>query len=285
MAEVKWIKIATNIFDDEKLLLIENLPEADAIIVIWFKLLCMAGKQNNNGVFMLNDKLAYTEEMLATIFRKPLNIVRLALATFEQYGMVEVIDSVITIPNWEKHQNIDGLEKIKEQNRKRVAAYREKQKLLLGHNVENECNVTSNVTNHYSNAIEEDKEEDKNKNIKKKNTKENDFDSILSKITNDNLKQTLYDFIEMRKAIKKPLTKRGLELLIKKLNDLATNDNDKIKILNESILNNWQGIFPLKNNASNSNNNFSDVAEAIKQQEVPTITQEEMDEWERQNNF
>lgn len=159
MAEIKWIKIATNIFDDEKLLLIENLPEADAIIVIWFKLLCMAGKQNNNGVFMLNDRIAYTEEMLATIFRKPLNVVRLALTTFEQYGMIEVIDNVITIPNWEKHQNVEKLETIKEQTRKRVAEYRKRQEEKL---LELK-NVTQNVT--LRNALEEDKEEDKNKNI------------------------------------------------------------------------------------------------------------------------
>lgn len=160
MAEIKWIKIATNIFDDEKLLLIEHLPEADAIVVIWFKLLCMAGKQNNNGVFMLNDRIAYTEEMLATIFRKPLNVVRLALATFEQYGMIEVIDNVITIPNWEKHQNIDKLETLKEQTRLRVAKHRERQKQLIENNNE-KCNVTETLRN----ALEEDKEEDKNKNI------------------------------------------------------------------------------------------------------------------------
>ena len=158
MAEIKWIKIATNIFDDEKLLLIETMPEADAIIVIWFKLLCMAGKQNNNGVFMLNDRIAYTEEMLATIFRKPLNVVRLALTTFETYGMIEVIDNVITIPNWEKHQNIEKLETIKEQTRKRVAEYRKRQEEKL---LELK-NVTQNVT--LRNALEEDKEEDKNKN-------------------------------------------------------------------------------------------------------------------------
>ena len=158
MAEIKWIKIATNIFDDEKLLLIETMPEADAIIVIWFKLLCMAGKQNNNGVFMLNDRIAYTEEMLATIFRKPLNVVRLALTTFEQYGMIEVIDNVITIPNWEKHQNVEKLETIKEQTRKRVAEYRKRQEEKL---LELK-NVTQNVT--LRNALEEDKEEDKNKN-------------------------------------------------------------------------------------------------------------------------
>lgn len=162
--EVKWIKIATNIFDDEKLLLIESMPESDAIIVIWFKLLCMAGKQNNNGVFMLNDKIAYTEEMLATIFRKQINTVRLALKTFENLGMIEIIDNVITIPNWEKHQNIDGLEKIREQNRKRVANHRAKQKKLIG---ETKCNVTGNATLHYGNAIEEEKEIDKEKKDKK----------------------------------------------------------------------------------------------------------------------
>ena len=46
MADIKWIKITTDIFDDEKILLIESLPEADSIIVIWFKLLCLAGKMN-----------------------------------------------------------------------------------------------------------------------------------------------------------------------------------------------------------------------------------------------
>lgn len=60
MSDVKWIKITTDIFDDEKILLIESMPDADSIIVIWFKLLCLAGKMNNSGVFTLNDSLPYT---------------------------------------------------------------------------------------------------------------------------------------------------------------------------------------------------------------------------------
>ena len=113
MSDVKWIKICTDIFDDDKILLIENMPEADGIIVIWFKLLCMAGKHNNSGVFMMNERIAYTDEMLATIFRRPINTVRLALKVFEQYGMIEIVDGAITIPNWEKHQNLEKLEKSK----------------------------------------------------------------------------------------------------------------------------------------------------------------------------
>lgn len=159
MADVKWIKIVTDIFDDEKLILIENMPEADSIIVIWFKLLCMAGKQNNSGVFMLNDKIAYTDEMLATVFRRPLNTVRLALKTFESYGMIEIVDNVFTIPNWEKHQSLDELERKKELNRKRVAAYREKQKLLAAR--ENGCNDYVMRTGITSNATERDIERDK----------------------------------------------------------------------------------------------------------------------------
>lgn len=138
MADVKWIKITTDVFDDEKILLLENLPEADSIIVIWFKLLCLAGKMNNNGVFTMSNRIAYTDKMLATIFRRREATVQLALQTFEQFGMIEVIDGVITIPNWEKHQNIEGMEKIREQTRKRVAKYREgKKQQLIG--LTNKC--------------------------------------------------------------------------------------------------------------------------------------------------
>ena len=101
--EIRWIKIVTDIFDDEKILLIEAMPEADAIIVIWFKLLCLAGKQNNCGVFTIG-RLAYTDEMFSTIFRRPINTVRLALKTFEEFGMIEILNGCVTIPNWSKHQ-------------------------------------------------------------------------------------------------------------------------------------------------------------------------------------
>lgn len=141
MAEVKWIKIVTDIFDDEKILLIESMPDRDAVIVIWFKLLCLAGKQNNGGVFMLNDKIPYTDEMLSTIFRRPINTVRLALDTFKHFGMVEIVNDCITIPNWEKHQSLDKIEKGREQNRKRVAAFKERQKLAMMHNAQTQEDV------------------------------------------------------------------------------------------------------------------------------------------------
>lgn len=131
MAEVKWIKLTTDIFDDEKILMIESLPSADTIIVIWFKLLAFAGKSNNNGVFMMSNRIPYTEDMLAAIFRRDSKTVRLALKTFEQFGMIEIIDNVITIPNWDKHQSLDAYEKKKERDRKLQAERRARQKALI----------------------------------------------------------------------------------------------------------------------------------------------------------
>lgn len=155
MADVKWIKITTDIFDDEKILLIESLPDSYAMITVWFKLLCLAGKQNNSGVFMMG-RIAYTDKMLATIFRMKESTVTMALQTFEQFGMVEIVDGVITIPNWGKHQNLDQLESKKEYMRNYMKGYREKQKALTSGKPNCKPNSKPNV-----NQAEEDKEEEK----------------------------------------------------------------------------------------------------------------------------
>ena len=157
MAEVKWIKICTDIFDDEKILLLESMPEADGLIVIWFKLLCLAGKQNNSGVFLLNDRIAYTEDMLATVFRRPVNTVRLALSVFEQYGMIEVINGVITIPKWDKHQSLDAYEKRKERDRLYQQRKREEQRLLVRQSADESSDTSSDIGSVDKIRLEEDK--------------------------------------------------------------------------------------------------------------------------------
>jgi predicted phage replisome organizer len=132
MTEVKWIKLSVNMFEDEKIRLIESLPESDTILILWIKLLAQAGKTNASGYIYLNEHIPYTDEMLATIFHRPIGTVRLALKTFEQFGMIEINDDhFISIANWEKHQNLDGLQKIREQERIRKQRQREKQKLLV----------------------------------------------------------------------------------------------------------------------------------------------------------
>lgn len=269
MADVKWIKITTDIFDDEKILLIEGLPSSDEIIVIWFKLLILAGKQNNNGVFLMNERIPYTDEMLATIFRRDINIVRLALKTFEQFGMLELVDNVITIPNWNKHQQLGSYEKKKQQDRERQKARRAEQKALalgtkdVNKNSEGEksrVTVAGQSRDSRENVAENrglDKEVDIDKELKEKVKKEKPTKSALDDLLknwteNAGLIKAFKDFAEMRKSIKKPLTDSGACLVMKKLDswyctqEVDVNDANKIKTLESSTLNSWQGVFELK---------------------------------------
>lgn len=155
MAEVKWIKITTNMFDDEKIKIIESMPEKDSILIVWIKLLTLAGKINANGYIFLTENIPYTDEMLATVFNRPLNVVRMALEIFKKFKMIDYNDNdILHITNWDKYQNIYGLDKIREQTRLRVAKYRKKLKELPA------SNVTGNVTVTLGNAIEEEIEED-----------------------------------------------------------------------------------------------------------------------------
>src|SRR5690625_5422705 len=92
MGNVKWIKLSVAMFEDEKIRLIEQMPDADTILVIWVKLLSQAGKTNSSGYIFLSDNIPYTDEMLATIFNRPVSTVRLALNTFVQFGMISIDD-------------------------------------------------------------------------------------------------------------------------------------------------------------------------------------------------
>ena len=131
MSDVKWIKISTGVFNDECFEIIDDMPEADAIELIWFKLLVLAGKLNEHGLFLFKSEMVYTDEMLSSIFHRPLNIVKLAMKTFLELKMIEQIDGVYTIPNWEKYQNLDAYENKKLRDKEYSKKYREKQKMLL----------------------------------------------------------------------------------------------------------------------------------------------------------
>ncbi|WP_438724388.1 phage replisome organizer N-terminal domain-containing protein [Enterococcus hirae] len=159
MAEISWIKLKTTMFDDEKIRLIQAVPESDAIIVIWIRLLVLAGKTNDDGLIYIQRNMPYTEEMLATLFGKNVNTVRLALTTLANFNMIDLSsDGLIAISNWEKHQNIEGMDKVRLKNAERNRKYRERkrqERLKL----ENDVSVTSRDGT--DKDIEEDKDIDK----------------------------------------------------------------------------------------------------------------------------
>jgi predicted phage replisome organizer len=170
MADIKWIKIITNIFEDEKIKLVKSMPEGRTLVLIWFQLLIQAGKTNAAGWIYLSEGCAYTPAMFATLFNESQQMIELALNLFSSkaFELIEIShDGMIYIPNWEKHQNVEGMDKIREQNRIRKNNQRERQKLLLSRD--------SHVTSQQSHATDIDKELDIDKEIKKDNTRANRF--------------------------------------------------------------------------------------------------------------
>ena len=178
MADINWIKLRVDMFDDEKIKIIQSMPEGDAILVIWIRIIALAGKCNAKGLVLIEDEFPYSDEMLATIFNKPLATVRLALGTFEKFRMIERTEKGIYISNFEKHQNTEGMEKIREQARIRKQREREKKRALLEagntpalpeNSSENSEtlpeNVTDNVTSHVTSRVTEREVTKQNKNI------------------------------------------------------------------------------------------------------------------------
>lgn len=130
MSEIKWIKLSVNMFDDEKIKLIRTLPDGEKIVMIWVQMMCLAGKINDGGSVYMGQNLAYSDEMLATIFDQPLNVVRAALSTLDSFEMIHISsDGMIDIVNWEKHQSTDKMAQIKQQNRDRQQRYYYRNKL------------------------------------------------------------------------------------------------------------------------------------------------------------
>jgi len=129
MADIKWIKLATGMPDDEKMKLIDAMPERDTVHYLWIRFIIQAGKTNADGEIFLSEGIPYTDKMLAVIFSRPLASIKLALKTLSRLGMIEIApNKVIRIVNWDKHQSIEGMERVRDQNRKRVENHREKKK-------------------------------------------------------------------------------------------------------------------------------------------------------------
>ena len=176
MADIKWIKLKVGMFNDDRIKVIQAMPEGDALIVIWIRMLILAGISNAEGYLMISENLPHTEDMLATIFNKPLSVVRLALKTFETFGMVEACNEGIFITDFAAEQG-EKMQDIREYNRIKKAESRErtKQKRLemsLAGKIDSQLNVNDksmtsqgNMSTCQDTDIEEDKDIIINNNI------------------------------------------------------------------------------------------------------------------------
>lgn len=150
-------------FDNRKIKHLRRLPEGNNIVLIWVMLLTMAGRCNSGGMIFLTENIPYNPKMLSDELDFEENTVILALKALTELNMIVTDGNYFSIAGWEEYQNVEGLDKIREQNRIRQARFKasKKQKKLSG-------NVTDNVIVTKGNETEEEKEKEKDTDIEKK---------------------------------------------------------------------------------------------------------------------
>lgn len=261
MSEVKWIKITTDMFENRKIRHLRKLPDGNNIVLIWVMLLSLAGKCNAGGMIFLTENIPYTPKMLADELDFEENTVILALDALESLGMIRR-DGFLVIEDWAAHQNLEGLDKIRDQTRKRVAKYRESQRALQSHEEETECNVTGNATVTQSNAPririreEEDIEEDTplkgglggNEKDEKKPSKKTDYGkeefekdlSVLSKPMADSVVEWL-KYKKQRREAYKPVS---IKKFITQVKGYAEQYGEEavMTVISDSIANGYMGV-------------------------------------------
>lgn len=152
--------MSTELFHNRKIRQIQNLPQGDTVLVIWLKLLILAGQINDNGLVYITPDIGYSVDTLAAELQRPAAVVKLAMDCFRRFGMAEVDEhGIIFITGWEKHQNVDGMERIRAQNRERQKRYYAKKKELKS------SDATPHVRMTASHGVEEEKEREEEKEI------------------------------------------------------------------------------------------------------------------------
>lgn len=275
MAGIQWIKLKVDMFDNEKIRLIEAMPDADSIIIIWVKLLTYAGKINSSGYIMLTEKIPMNEEHLSTIFNRPLNTVRYALKVFEDFGMIESEDGVIRIANWDLHQNIEGMDKIREQNRLRKQKQRSNDSLKLDVPTEGAMSRDSHVTVTQQNRIDKNRlREEENKDTDEKPSAwESDFEewwNIYNKKIDKKKVKTIFKRCHKKDGYE--AIGKGTLIYLKTVTDKQYQKNPQT-FLNAESYNDIEGYEELAKAKANSGMKRSDYegyernAEILKQRE------------------
>jgi predicted phage replisome organizer len=172
VADVKWIKLTTDMFDNRKIKHLRKLPDGNSIVLIWVMLLTMAGRCNSGGMIFLTENIPYTPKMLADELGFEETTVQLALNALENFNMIVANHGYFTISGWEEYQNIEGMDKIRESKRLAQARWRAKQKTLP------DVDSTVDSTRYLVDHAEEDKEIELEQDIEIEN-KRTDYQSVV----------------------------------------------------------------------------------------------------------
>ena len=228
-----WLKLKEDFFDDETISYIEEQESGILYSNFYLKLCLKALRYDGHLIRVIGETcMPYDTGALAKLTGVSADVVEGAMKILKQIGLVQVVDGGELFLS--QLQELTGKETATAERMRRSRARKKSKR----------NNVTPMLHQRYT-----EKEIEKEKELEKELEEEKDKGAAgpLPLVESTALNQALKDFADFRKKIKKPLTERAGKLLLKRLEDMAPDDETRIAILNQSIMNGWTGLYPLKN--------------------------------------
>jgi len=190
-----------------------------------------------------------TKKQMAFQLGYDIETVTKLLERFEDaYGLIKYIDGEVAIKNFLRHSILKGGKPVEDCLNADIRNVKHRSLVRWVFDGLDPSKVNGTVLSVIESWKESNKESINDNDIHNDNDNDSIVATIRPRYVHDSLfEQTLKDFEEMRKKIKKPMTERAKIALVERLEELAPNDTYKqIKIMEQSILNCWQGVYEIK---------------------------------------
>ena len=260
-----WLKLPKNFFEDKAIKRLRQIAGGDTYTIIYLKML-LKSMEDEGKLFYEGIEDTICDEIALDI-NESADDVQVTMNYLEKKGLLVVTDSEVELP---RLTEMVGSESAVTE---RVRKHREAQKLLQcnasvlqGNTIETKCNTEKEIEKEKS---REDTEIDTKK--KKKKSAKADLDGMINSFTeNEELREALKAFLDMRKSIKKPIqTEYVFKLALNKLKQLSDIDSVRIEIVNQSVEHNWRTFYTLQN--SYRTNTEVEMPDYMKKQEKGDI--------------
>ena len=237
-----WIKLKTDFFDQDTIDFLMGQENGAEYVVIYQMLLLKTAQQGGYlGTKMAEVMVPYDIKKIVRDTKYfDYDTVTIALELFKKLGLVyEESNHILKLAGAEQFVGSES----KWAEKKRI--YRDSQRTIQG---QIEDNVRQEIDIDIDKEIEKEKDIDTDKKKKKKSAKA-DLNGMIDSFTeNEELKDALKAFLDMRKSIKKPIqTEYAFKLALNKLKHLSDRDSERIEIVNQSVEHNWQTFYSLQN--------------------------------------
>lgn len=261
-----WLKLPKDFFEDKAIKRLRQIAGGDTYTIIYLKML-LKSMEDDGKLFYEGIEDTICDEIALDI-NESADDVQVTISYLEKKGLLIVTDSEVELT---RLTEMVGSETDKAELMRKL---RNKEK---GNNVtkisNNVTKALPTVTNCYTEKekeIEKSREDTEIDKKKKKKSAKADLNGMIDSFTeNEELREALKAFLDMRKSIKKPIqTEYAFKLALNKLKQLSDIDSDRIEIVNQSVEHNWRTFYTLQNSYRT---NEVEMPDYMKQQEKGDI--------------